>query len=573
MESRSRFAPKLVLTLAIVAAAVSAAELAWVCDDSFISFRYAKNLADGVGLVFNAGEVVEGYSNFLWTLMTAAAIRLGGDPVTFSENAGMVFFVALLALLAQISLRVFNRGGALPAASFACLLYALMRDTRIWATGGLETTMYTFFVLAGYACFLKRRRWGWALASSLALNVALLIRIDAGAFVAVLGLYLAWRKWRYGETAQFWAFALPLVFLFGPYFAWRYARYGYLMPNPYYAKSAFLSYWSRGLEFLSLYLIVTGVWTLFPLAAFVRGRLRLRPREREAFWLAAALAGLYTFLVTRVGGGHMCSRLLIPVTPFYCLLLERLVLAIEPQPKRWLVCAGLACAAYFAPDIPQGRQRWCGITNERNFYPREWLEASKWRGRWLRRALNVPGASMVTGGCQCATAYYSELPVIIEETGLTDPHIAHGPIYGPRGVVGHEKFAEMPYLVITRGIHLSLCHPAEEYNLMRVGPYRVTILFYDEQFLNRLRGRPHVKFVDFNEYLREYFRGIQRKPIGQVAKDYIAFRMYYFYHHPDSPWLAAFDAYFRSQGVLRVTADLKGVELLRARPARPARTR
>src|SRR5690606_452754 len=42
-----------------------AIELRWVCDDAFISFRYAQNLIDGHGLVFNAGERVEGYTNFL----------------------------------------------------------------------------------------------------------------------------------------------------------------------------------------------------------------------------------------------------------------------------------------------------------------------------------------------------------------------------------------------------------------------------------------------------------------------------------------------------------------------------
>ena len=32
---------------------------AWLCDDSFISIRYAQNLLDGHGLVYNAGEHVE----------------------------------------------------------------------------------------------------------------------------------------------------------------------------------------------------------------------------------------------------------------------------------------------------------------------------------------------------------------------------------------------------------------------------------------------------------------------------------------------------------------------------------
>ena len=49
------------------------AEAAWfLTDDAFISFRYARNLLEGNGLVFNPGERVEGYSNFLWVLELAA---------------------------------------------------------------------------------------------------------------------------------------------------------------------------------------------------------------------------------------------------------------------------------------------------------------------------------------------------------------------------------------------------------------------------------------------------------------------------------------------------------------------
>ena len=55
-----------------VFALLRAVRLAWLCDDSFISIRYAQNFADGLGLVYNAGEYVEGYTNFLWTVMLAA---------------------------------------------------------------------------------------------------------------------------------------------------------------------------------------------------------------------------------------------------------------------------------------------------------------------------------------------------------------------------------------------------------------------------------------------------------------------------------------------------------------------
>ena len=69
--------------------------MAWLCDDSFISLRYAQNLADGLGLVYNAGERVEGYSSPIWMLGSALAIAVGADPVVASKWAGLLAAGAL----------------------------------------------------------------------------------------------------------------------------------------------------------------------------------------------------------------------------------------------------------------------------------------------------------------------------------------------------------------------------------------------------------------------------------------------------------------------------------------------
>ena len=65
---------------AIALGVLRAARLSWTSDDAYISFRYAANLNHGLGLVYNAGERVEGYSNFLWTLWCALGLRLGVAP-------------------------------------------------------------------------------------------------------------------------------------------------------------------------------------------------------------------------------------------------------------------------------------------------------------------------------------------------------------------------------------------------------------------------------------------------------------------------------------------------------------
>ena len=77
--------------LIAVALLVVTAVYAWgvhrhhfLCDDAFISFRYAQHLSEGQGLVWNRGERVEGYTNFLWVLLMAAAIGAGIAPESAS---------------------------------------------------------------------------------------------------------------------------------------------------------------------------------------------------------------------------------------------------------------------------------------------------------------------------------------------------------------------------------------------------------------------------------------------------------------------------------------------------------
>ena len=67
-------------------AAVAAWWVRSVQDDAFISFRYAKNLANGSGLVFNSGERVEGYTNFLWTLILWIPEHFGWNTPMFSAR-------------------------------------------------------------------------------------------------------------------------------------------------------------------------------------------------------------------------------------------------------------------------------------------------------------------------------------------------------------------------------------------------------------------------------------------------------------------------------------------------------
>jgi arabinofuranosyltransferase len=80
-----------------VAIGVMAFSYLKLVDDAYISFRYAHNLVEGEGLVFNPGEYVEGYTNLLWTLLMTVPEVLGLSTYLFAAYVGAGF--GLLALV------------------------------------------------------------------------------------------------------------------------------------------------------------------------------------------------------------------------------------------------------------------------------------------------------------------------------------------------------------------------------------------------------------------------------------------------------------------------------------------
>jgi len=244
-----------------------------VNDDAFISFRYSINLTRGEGLVYNAGERVEGYSNFLWVLVIAGGIELGIEPLL---TAKLVSVLCLLGTLGAI-LR-FGRGPErnLLWSGLAGLLFIGSRDVLSYSLSGMETGLHTLLItlcVFWYARHSDRAATTpWAfLWGGLGLAVLALVRLDGVLFFAALWLFhLARRLWR--RQAHFLVresllLGLGFALLFVPYFWWRYRYYGYLLPNSYYAKTAFgleqfQTGWSYTASFLKSYGFLAPLWVL-----------------------------------------------------------------------------------------------------------------------------------------------------------------------------------------------------------------------------------------------------------------------------------------------------------------------
>jgi arabinofuranosyltransferase len=124
-----------------------------VVDDAYISFRYAHNAARGQGLTFNVGERrVEGYTNFLWTVMLIPVFWLGLPVHTASIVLGILCALGCLVLLIQpMAISTHSRWLGI----MAVLLLAADGSFALWAVGGLESPLFAFLVLSGVLAYVR----------------------------------------------------------------------------------------------------------------------------------------------------------------------------------------------------------------------------------------------------------------------------------------------------------------------------------------------------------------------------------------------------------------------------------
>ncbi len=109
-------------------------------DDAMISMRYARNLANGYGLVWNpGGERVEGYTNPLWVLYMSVVHLL---PVSQAKVSAVVQVTAALFLLLTLwfvyRIAYELAGGSMAVSLGAVALTAFYYPINNWALQGLE---------------------------------------------------------------------------------------------------------------------------------------------------------------------------------------------------------------------------------------------------------------------------------------------------------------------------------------------------------------------------------------------------------------------------------------------------
>lgn len=439
-----------------------------VVDDALISMVYARRLATGDGLVFNPGERVEGYTNFLWTVTMAPVYWLSqlfrGDFVDFCVGTSVLVSLVDLALVVVIGRRLWG-DRVLPVIA-AVGLCVLDNSYTVWAMMALESHYVALWALATLAVWTSELRHR-PLLTGICLAAVPMARPDGalfvGAFAVSEGLHaLAPLVRRDGALARRRLGALAAAggvaaALFGAYFAWRWRYYGWPFPNTYYLKlgSPTFDGLERGIPYVKGFIEERGG---LPLVALLALPFVANPTLRTlALWVPVHMA-----YVAKVGGdfysGH---RFLVQLIPALALLTGHVVfafgdLARRPRVAFWLGRArarwalGTLLAFYVSGCL--GQLWMLGML--KGPYP---LEIRAWRHKvdeqrrymlWLRERTK-PDEYICVGDIGSA-GLYANLRVI-DYYGVIDAVVAHkdNPSLG-RGKPGHEKTADVDYVLSRR---------------------------------------------------------------------------------------------------------------------------
>ena len=283
----------------------------WLDDDQMISMRYARNLAEGCGPVWNRGERVEGYTNPLWVLVMAVVHLL---PIADAHtslwirgiNAALACLVLLLAW--RLMQRLMGEPGIAGAAGL--LVLAVSHELLFWSMHGFETTLLTALFLWSIGRLLDEvERGSFRVLTFVAVGLLPVVRSDGyhlwvGA--ALLAVGLAKERARVlGWLAL--AAAPPIAQL-----AFRLAYYGEWVPNTYFLRVAGHSLPDRlrqGAIYEAYFFLF--YWLIVMLA--VLGFLATRDRRRG--WMLASSAISLAYVIWVGGDNFFGARFLAPHAP------------------------------------------------------------------------------------------------------------------------------------------------------------------------------------------------------------------------------------------------------------------
>ena len=316
-------------------------------DDAYITLRYAKNWITGHGIVWNEGEYVQGYTNFLHLLCVYILGYFGLDLVVAARLVSSAAFLATAILLAYCGYS-FRLGYSKNFQHLPIIIFITSAPVIVWTLGGLETVLFGFLTLLGTVIFLSavgknyvNRRF---LLSGAFFGLAFLTRPDAIVFIGASSIYLfCYYRKSLNQKVAFVSHVAPgtvvysrkqlassliilwlgCAFIMLPYICWQINYYGDFVPNTFYAKSGapFLLKFNNGINYIYDY------FTHFPFLLLIISLLLFYSFYRSSLdyrliYLGTLIFSYLAFIIFVAGGDHMQSfRMIASLVPLISITL------------------------------------------------------------------------------------------------------------------------------------------------------------------------------------------------------------------------------------------------------------
>lgn len=322
-----------------------------IVDDAYIFMRYADNVMQGHGLVFNPGKRVEGFSSPAWQFLVLMGAWARVDLPLFSLVLGYV--VCLICAIVLWKLLLFlmpnsaSENNRLRRVAMLWYMFLLLPDVTRWSAQFLgDITLFFLVILVALLIFFNRKVL-WDPLLSLIFGIAWLVRPEAGLyFIAFSALFLiedtlfrhqtflARRYYKlsvYRFIRMLWLdmltflqkrvlrlvkWVVPFGVIVTNYLLWRLWYYGDILPNTYYAKTGqwSIALFQRAVEYL-VHLFSSTPYQLiafFCVLAFFAKPTEKKRRALLLFFFTALLWGSYIF---SIGGDWMEFRFVLILLP------------------------------------------------------------------------------------------------------------------------------------------------------------------------------------------------------------------------------------------------------------------
>lgn len=346
-----------------------------VADDAFITFRYARHFAEGLGLRFNASDAAPtwGASSWLHTLYAAGAIRAGLDPLLATRALSLATFLLLAAAFGWTASRLTRTPTAacVFAALVVCGLWGATPESATHLATGMDTLLFTLVhgLCACWAALALAQRAGKLFWLGAPLLTLLVLARPEGAVLALgYALVVAWLAPRTNAAGvraparSAWrsvAFVVAALVVLG---AAQWSYFGQPHANAYYVKvdSAIFGSagaWLPGLDTTLRFALLRVVPLALLLAALALALQLPRAsvvRVLALFAPALGVLALYSRVIHEMAGGFryeypLLAPLLLALVVGWSALRERSL----PSARWSLLVAGLVAPLLAGSNNPQ----------------------------------------------------------------------------------------------------------------------------------------------------------------------------------------------------------------------------